>query len=69
MSSMTQFTHQKEKNIMYESQRSMVRAWQRKYTIENMIELSLRRSIINQIIIDLLYIDCIWIIIGFLYLL
>ena len=47
----------------------MVRAWQRKYTIENMIELSMRRSIINQIIIDLLYIDCIWIIIGFLYLL
>lgn len=56
MSPMTQFTHQKGKNVMYESQRSMVCAWQRKYTIENMIELSLKRSIINQIIIDLVYI-------------
>lgn len=65
MSSMTQFTHQKEKNIMYESQRCMVCAWQRKYTIENMIEFSLKRSIINQIIIDLLYIDYILIIIVF----
>lgn len=69
MSPMTQFTHQKEKNVMYESQRSMVCAWQRKCAIEDMIELSLKRSIINQIIIDLLYIDYIWIIIGFLYLL
>ena len=50
---------------MYESQRRMVCAWQRKYTIENMIELSLKRSIINQIIIDLLYIDYILIIIVF----
>lgn len=50
---------------MYESQRRMVCAWQRKYTIENMIEFSLKRSIINQIIIDLLYIDYILIIIVF----